>query len=306
MNPSTVLRALLPPEVVARFEARCAVDPACHVARFVLGDRVLEWWASIAPLVDAESAALLPPLPPEPLRRVVSDFQAPLFLWTGVADAENFLGVLHRHSSKGFGREAVRVLDFGGGCGRVSRHLAHVPGFAVTLADANRAHVRWCRQELATVRALDVEFQPPLDVPDDAFDATLAISVFTHLGDATFDRWLKELRRVTAPGGLMAATVHGATAVGSISRDPTLQHYFRMPGERAQALLRELDAVGFRFAPYDQDQLEAAAVGAEYGSTFVSKAEAARRAALAGWTVLEHREGGLRGWQDLLVLRRDG
>ena len=52
---------------------------------------------------------------------------------------------------------------------------------------------------------------PPTDYPDLYFDIIYAISVFTHLNEDMQGRWLKELIRITAPGGHIIITVHGSS-----------------------------------------------------------------------------------------------
>jgi len=37
----------------------------------------------------------------------------------------------------------------------------------------------------------------------------IGYSVFTHLTEAMQRQWLEELRRITAPGGLVLVTAHG-------------------------------------------------------------------------------------------------
>ena len=50
---------------------------------------------------------------------------------------------------------------------------------------------------------------PPLPFADGAFDLVIVISVFTHLPRDSQDAWLAELERVTGPGTVVIATVHG-------------------------------------------------------------------------------------------------
>jgi SAM-dependent methyltransferase len=75
--------------------------------------------------------------------------------------------------------------------------------------------------------------RPPLDFPDRFFDLVYAVSVFTHLPESLQLAWLQELRRVTAPGGLVLLTVRGPSYADTLS-----------PEKRV-----ELGAHGFVFSP---------------------------------------------------------
>jgi SAM-dependent methyltransferase len=224
-----------------------------------------------------------------------------MFLWTGFVDAAMVLEELDRRLPPG----PIRFLDFGGGCGRVARHLAAVPGLKLSLADANGEHAAFAASSIPGLEAYRCGDAPPLDRPDASYDACLALSVFTHLPDGAYDAWLRELARVIRPGGVLLATLHGIDAVGRIAETAVLQEYFRLGAAEAREILAAVRRPGtFVYRRYDRDQLEAAGAGADYGSTFVSVDEAERRAAAAGFETLEYRPAGLRGWQDLAVLRR--
>lgn len=296
---------LTPAKVRRAFEAAAESDPRARVAKLILGDRALEWWAAVGPLVDPACKAAAPPLPPDHLRRVVSDHQPEMFLWTGFVDAGLLMDAVERSLQGQTG--PIRFLDFGGGCGRVARHLATADGWAATLADANAEHVGWSAASIPGLATFPCGARPPLDRKAGSFDAALALSVFTHLSSDAYDAWLREMSRVLRPGGILVATLHGTEATARIATTPVLQEYFRLTTSEAREILDEIHKPGgFVYKRYDQDQLDAAAAGADYGSTFVAVEEAARRAKAAGFDTIEHRPGGLRGWQDLTVLRNRG
>ena len=296
---------LTPLAVRRAFEAAAESDPRTSVAKLILGDRALEWWAAVGPLVDPACKAAAPPLPPDRLRRVVSDHQPEMFLWTGFVDAGLLMDAVDRGLLGQSG--PVRFLDFGGGCGRVARHLATADGYAVTLADTNAEHVAYSAAAIPRLATFACGDRPPLARSAGSFDAALALSVFTHLSSEAYDAWLKEMSRILRPGGLLVATLHGPEATARIATTPVLQQYFRMTAAEARKILAEISRPeGFVYKRYDQDQLDAAAAGADYGSTFVAVEEAARRAKAAGFDTIEHRPAGLRGWQDLTVLRNRG
>ena len=296
---------LTPPAVRRTFEAAAENDPRASIAKLILGDRALEWWASVGPLVDPACKDAVPPLPPDRLRRVVADHQPEMFLWTGFVDAGLLMDAVERSLQGQAG--PIRFLDFGGGCGRVARHLATADGWAATLSDANAEHVGWSAASIPGLATFPCGARPPLDRKAGSFDAALALSVFTHLSSDAYDAWLREMSRVLRPGGILVATLHGTEATARIATTPVLQEYFRLTTSEAREILDEINQpAGFVYKRYDQDQLDAAAAGADYGSTFVAVEEAARRAKAAGFDTVEHRPGGLRGWQDLTILRNRG
>jgi SAM-dependent methyltransferase len=99
------------------------------------------------------------------------------------------------------------VLDWGCGCGRVSRYFR--PPVAVTGVDVDPDNVRWCQQHLPHGRFLTIPLYPPTSLPAATFDLVFGISVMTHLREATQEQWLAELDRVTRPGGIVMLTFHG-------------------------------------------------------------------------------------------------
>jgi SAM-dependent methyltransferase len=103
-----------------------------------------------------------------------------------------------------------RVLDFGCGAGRTLRHmLAEAETAEVWGADVDAASIEWLSEHLCPpLRALRCGERPPLPFADGSIDLAWAISVFTHLTDASA-AWLLELHRVLRPGGLLMASYMG-------------------------------------------------------------------------------------------------
>ncbi|MFO0852191.1 MAG: class I SAM-dependent methyltransferase [Gemmataceae bacterium] len=106
-----------------------------------------------------------------------------------------------------------RVLDWGCGCGRVSRYFLPLPGISVTGADVDPETVAWCRTNLPAGRWEVLPLRPPTALPDAGFDLAFGVSVFTHLKEPEQHAWLAELRRVIRPGGLALMTFHGDASV---------------------------------------------------------------------------------------------
>ncbi|MDX6506326.1 MAG: hypothetical protein QOG06_970 [Gaiellaceae bacterium] len=148
------------------------------------------------------------PVPPAQLRvRVAGTADPAWFLEGGRLGAEAVREVL--------GRAGVRLdevgsmLDFGCGCGRVTRWWAGLERPAVSGSDHDTAAVAWCRANLSFARFETNELAPPLAFGDGAFDVVYALSVFTHLTEELGLAWRDELRRVIRPGGHLLLSVHG-------------------------------------------------------------------------------------------------
>jgi SAM-dependent methyltransferase len=99
-----------------------------------------------------------------------------------------------------------RLLDVGSGAGALSLALLEgVPGATVVGIEPAADFVAWCR-ETATDPRLRFETGDALALPfpDHSFDATLSLLILQELADAPLA--LSEMRRVTRPGGPVAAS----------------------------------------------------------------------------------------------------
>jgi len=109
---------------------------------------------------------------------------------------------------------ASTVLDWGSGPGRMTAHLLHqAPQAKVTAVDTDAGAIAWLAENLAVARAHAIPVKPPTHFSPDAFDVVIGHSVFSHLDVEAQDAWLGELARVTRPGGSLAVSVNGATAL---------------------------------------------------------------------------------------------
>jgi SAM-dependent methyltransferase len=147
------------------------------------------------------------------------------------------------------------LLDFASGYGRVSRFIARaLPPERVWVADVYAEGVRF-QEERFGVHGLVSTAEPEAFGTPRRFDCIFVSSLFTHLPERTFTRWLARLWSLVVPGGVLAFSVH----------DPSLL------GDGAAA------GDGFRFEPVSESgslSLE------DYGTCWVSE-EFVRRA-LAG------------------------
>jgi hypothetical protein len=117
-------------------------------------------------------------------------------------------------------------------------------------------------------------------------------------------QWFDEITRVLSPGGLLLAVTYGPTALTTIRGSPTHQAMFRITAARAAELLDTLPAEGRIHVPYAADAAPRERSEAGDGYSFIHPDYPAEHWNTGAFEVLQHIPGGLRGWQDIVVLRR--
>lgn len=190
--------------------------------------------------------------------------------------------------------EAYRsVLDWGCGCGRVSRYASSGAGSGDFFGcDIDEENVAWCSANLKGSYHRSSMY-PPLPFPDATFDLVYGISVFTHLREKLQDAWLEELRRVIRPGGLLCVTVHGRAAIDYAGLQPN--DYV--------ALRDAVDREGI-FVIGKNAQLDGAAEDVEeYLNVFHSRSYVRER--WSRWFSVRAMLPGYIFTHDLIVLQRD-
>ena len=159
----------------------------------------------------------------------------------GTADADWFL----RSGRAGYDAIAAHVpladtqsvLDFGCGCGRVTRYFRDHHG-EVAGSDVNRDAVAWCAANLPFGRFETNGLAPPLAFDDASFDLVYALSVFTHLTADLQLAWRDELRRVLRPAGRLLVTTHGRSYLQRLDDDE------RARFEHGELVVRWAEVVG--------------------------------------------------------------
>jgi SAM-dependent methyltransferase len=223
--------------------------------------------------------------PPAELRfRVHGDLELEGFLESGRQCSEDIQASL---ASVGRGLSSFdRALDFGCGCGRTLLFLGQdAQGCELFGTDIDEEAIAWCRRFLEQGTFSVNGDQPPLEFPDGFFDLVYAVSVFTHLAEPLQLEWLHELRRVTAPGGLVLLTVRGSSYANALTSD-----------ER-----EELEQRGFVFSPMPAHLRR---LFPDWYQTATMNEDYIRRTWSGVFEVVRRIPRAVDGAQDVIVLRR--
>lgn len=242
----------------------------------------------------------LPIPPPELFVRIASGYsnaQEDTYAEGFIASGRESILDLQR-ALAGIGSELTdftRILDFGCGPGRMLRRLAAIAeGREIWGVDVDRMIIEWNRENLPFAQFEVTEGNPPLSFPDGHFDLVYNHSVLTHLPEDMQDRWLEELHRVTAPGGIVVLTTHGPAQL------VITEEAIRGAGDDPALVRSELERQGISFIANDVN------TGSTHQSWYRSTFH-------APWYVFEHwtRWFNIRAYfplgssiQDLVILQR--
>jgi SAM-dependent methyltransferase len=178
----------------------------------------------------------LPLPPPALIVRVAGTGDTAWFLESGRLAAEAI-----RDALRGDGAEIGQlraILDFGCGCGRVTRRWAGLRGVSVYGSDRDERAIEWSRRNLPFAEFETNGLAPPLVFEDASFDLVYALSVLTHLPEELQRLWLRELHRVLRPGGRLLVTTHGEHYL------PKLDKSERARFEAGELVVRRKEAAG--------------------------------------------------------------
>jgi SAM-dependent methyltransferase len=223
----------------------------------------------------------LPVPPPALIVRVAGTADTAWFLEGGRLGADAIRSALERNGARI--EDLHALLDFGCGCGRVTRRWAGLGGVDVRGTDRDERAAEWCRANLPFATFERNALEPPLVFDDASFDLVYALSVLTHLPEALQRPWLTELHRVLRRGGWLIVSVHGA-------------HYL----PRLDAAERARFAAGELVVRWED------AAGSNLCAAYHPRPYVERELLAPGFELAEFVEEGAKGnpFQDLYVLRK--
>ncbi|MBM1222447.1 class I SAM-dependent methyltransferase [Ponticoccus sp. SC2-23] len=169
---------------------------------------------------EAEARPWAARLPPTDLRHYYGlrdgAWRDDLYLSSGASDVRALRRTLALDGVAGPG---PRILDFGCGAGRMTRHLgAEAATGEVWGVDIHAEAIRWAQTHLPPFHFVTTTTAPHLPFEDRSFDLVFASSVWTHIGDLD-DAWLLEVRRLLKPGGRLYFTISDAETLDRIARE---------------------------------------------------------------------------------------
>ena len=131
-----------------------------------------------------------------------------------------------------------RILDFGGGWGRVSRFfLRDTKPECIFIAETREYAIECLRATGDRCHVIHNQPRPPILGLTGLFDLVYAYSVFSHLSEEYLHAWINYLLGVLRPGGYLVFTTRGQCFINH------LEHLHRVknkPNEMLQEHVRRL------------------------------------------------------------------
>lgn len=183
--------------------------------------------------------------------------------------------------------EINSILDWGCGCGRMISFFNSIAEIhKIYGCDIDGEAINWCKDNIECANFDVIPSLPPTKYQSDYFDLVVSYSVFTHLERDVQISWLNEIQRITAPGGLFIASVHGEFA-----------SYFVFPDSMNEILKNGI---------YDDildNHLDGIAPNNYYRATFQTK-EYTHAVFSQCFEIVDYVERGCSNYQDLVIMKK--
>jgi 2-polyprenyl-3-methyl-5-hydroxy-6-metoxy-1,4-benzoquinol methylase len=134
---------------------------------------------------------------------------------SGAADAGQLMNVIE---SLNVDMDNLKVLEFAAGYGRLTRHLHKLCD--LTVSDIHPEAVEFVHKHCGCPTYVSSRDPDHLKIPGQ-FGIVAVISLFSHLPDRTFGKWLSALYSLVAPGGYLIFTTIGESARAINPQIPT-------------------------------------------------------------------------------------
>ena len=172
----------------------------------------------------------------------------------GRRSAERLNSIIGEHLA----RPSPSILEFASGYGCVTRHLpALMPTSSIVACDIHDEAVSFIDDEIGVDAISSVSVPEDFDAKE-KFDVVFALSFFTHMPDATWQRWLNTLGRCLKPGGLLVFTANGHKAVPNFPKGTEVDedgYFFLEHSEQSDLSPKEYGSTIALF-PYIHRQLQ--------------------------------------------------
>lgn len=199
----------------------------------------------------------------------------------------------------------ISILDFGCGVARELLHFQrHYPRPKYFACDIDVTSVDFVRKNFA-VECYKNEFEPPLRYDTSSMDMIYSVSTFSHLSPPDHAPWLRELCRVTKPGGFCFLTTEGPTAfriMNKVFPDASDERQLHEAG----ILYKEYPFIDAERRRRHKIPVANVAMGitGSYGNTVLMPDHIRRTWPASGFEVVDIVEGIIDHRQDLVVLRK--
>jgi SAM-dependent methyltransferase len=173
-----------------------------------------EWFeANLNPEANRSALGIsIPDLPPDEVQLRFTGRTGSQNLQQAFDFYEFILANLPEH-----GRDQQRVLDFGGGWGRILRFfLREFPAERLFLVDCLTAAIECARSLNAPYNIVHSQLDPPLPFPEASFGVCYAFSVFSHLSERGSESWLRHLGDLLIRGGKLIFTTRGKIQINNL------------------------------------------------------------------------------------------